>query len=648
MTKLINLICLFFALSVYHGFSQTIPAIPRKVPPQGLDIEQAKLNPYLQKLENVKKSAANFQDHPLYPDIHVFIKAIDLLIENGEFYKKNKLGDITKMLELAKARIAQIKQGKTPWIIQKGAFVRGFKSNIDQSTQPYGLEIPEGLNLNQKVPLIVWLHGRGDKVTDYYFIQRRIDKPGKFNFPNAITLHPFGRQCMGYKHVGEVDVFEAIEHVASQYNIDRDRIALMGFSMGGAGTYHLGAHYADRFCVVHTGAGFVETAKYNKLTPENYPPAIEQTLWQMYDVPNYTRNFYNLPIMAYCGDQDSKIPWVSLMQESFKAHGQHLPVIVGKDIGHKYTPESITEISKFVSDAIKRGRNSYPKEIRLQTPTLKYSKNHWVEATGLVEHWKESRIDAQVVDKQQITCQTQNISSFKLTTAWPSKQFEQGDKITIDGKTLLVNSKSNTLKFYKNKGNWTFGEEQHDLFKKSQQQGPMDDAYMSSFIVVTPDQSDGSQIKHWIDFELNHLRKRWKELYRATLPECKASELTQEHIDTHNLILWGSPKSNPWIFKTISQLPLEWNQNKLEFAGQTYSSEHHIPALIYPNPLNQNKTYILYNSAPTFREGHDRTNSLQNPKLGDWAVIDIRKNPDAYDAGKIKATDFFDEFWQVK
>jgi dienelactone hydrolase len=46
--------------------------------------------------------------------------------------------------------------------------------------------------------------------------------------------------------------------VVANYHVDPDRIALMGFSMGGAGAWHLGAHYADRWAVVHAGPGFGE------------------------------------------------------------------------------------------------------------------------------------------------------------------------------------------------------------------------------------------------------------------------------------------------------------------------------------------------------------------------------------------------------
>ena len=65
---------------------------------------------------------------------------------------------------------------------------------------------------------------------------------------------------------------------------------------------------------------------------------------------------------------------------------------------------------------------------------------------------------------------------------------------------------------------------------------------------------------------------------------------------------------------------------------------------IYP----RGNKYLVVNSGLTFREGHDRTNSLQNPKLPDWAVIDIRQPPNDLTPGKVVAADFFDESWQWK
>ena len=45
---------------------------------------------------------------------------------------------------------------------------------------------------------------------------------------------------------------------------------------------------------VHTGAGFADVKRYQKLTPDKYPVAYEQTMWGFYDVPDYARNFMNV------------------------------------------------------------------------------------------------------------------------------------------------------------------------------------------------------------------------------------------------------------------------------------------------------------------------------------------------------------------
>jgi len=106
--------------------------------------------------------------------------------------------------------------GKSPWAEARGTIVRGFRSLLDDSVQPYGVLIPEKLDLSKPVPLYVWLHGRGDKQCDLQFISQFLDpksKPGPPQPGNAIVLQPFGRYCNGLKHAGEVDVREAIERV---------------------------------------------------------------------------------------------------------------------------------------------------------------------------------------------------------------------------------------------------------------------------------------------------------------------------------------------------------------------------------------------------------------------------------------------------
>ncbi len=79
---------------------------------------------------------------------------------------------------------------------------------------------------------------------------------------------------------------------------------LWGFSMGGAGTWHLAAHYPDRLVAASCGAGFVETARYQRTSIPQSVPDYERKLWGLYDVPGYVRNLFNLPVIAYSGELD--------------------------------------------------------------------------------------------------------------------------------------------------------------------------------------------------------------------------------------------------------------------------------------------------------------------------------------------------------
>src|SRR5678816_4427136 len=97
----------------------------------------------------------------------------------------------------------------------------------DETPQPYGLVIPKGHDFEKPCPLYVWLHGRGDKATNLHFIYERMRTAGQIAPPGAIVLHPFGRQCVGFKFAGETDITEAIIDAKNRYNIDPSRVVLI-------------------------------------------------------------------------------------------------------------------------------------------------------------------------------------------------------------------------------------------------------------------------------------------------------------------------------------------------------------------------------------------------------------------------------------
>jgi predicted esterase len=630
---------------------QDLALIARRLPPPGIDVPQDVRSGLTTRLTQLQRRLAAYSSHRLAPDVEVYLKAVDLALAHGEFYRKQDFATAKDMLDTAERRIEQLVDGPS-WTMQRGLVVRGYRSSIDGSAQPYGLVIPQDLDLTGqgRVPLYVWLHGRGDTATDLHFIRQRQTQTGQIAPPGALVLHPFGRQCIGFKSAGEIDVLEAVAHVQEHYPIDPDRVVLIGFSMGGAGAWHVGAHYADRWAAVSPGAGFAETARYTNLRQENYPPEYEQLLWGVYDVPCYVRNLFNLPVVAYSGELDKQIQAARVMEEAYRGEGRELRHLIGPGMGHQYHPETLKELLEILGQAAEHGRHPLPDEVRLQTRTLRYSRMFWVEALRLDEHWRDSRIDAKFDDTGALLLTTRNVAMLRLHDRWKDRA---DAKVTIDGQTLdrpLAAAKSAVL--VQRDGRWTWenagAAASAGLVKRPGLQGPIDDVFLAPFLVVAPDQSSPNpKVQRWVEFEMRRLRDRWRALFRGNLRWKTASEATAEDFKNFHVILWGDPHSNRWIRQINDRLPVRWEGEQVVAGKQAYPAAGHVPVLIYPNPDHPDK-YVVLNSGPTFREEHDRTNSLQNPKLPDWAVIDLSQPPDGRSPGGIVAADFFDEAWRFK
>jgi hypothetical protein len=248
---------------------------------------------------------------------------------------------------------------------------------------------------------------------------------------------------------------------------------------------------------------------------------------------------------------------------------------------------------------------------------------------------------------------TKNVRRFLIDASAPIR----GDTADIDGQKvdLRGGGRSQTPKglFVKIDGQWKeiWGEpasRTSRLEKVPGLQGPIDDAFLSRFIVVLPEgKSSNETLQRWVDFEIAHFLDRWKATFRGDPIVVKGDELTPEQMTSANLILWGDPESSRAIRKIVEKLPIEWNASTVVIGESKFDAATHAPALIYPNPFAPDR-YVVINSGPTFREQHDKTNSQQNPKLPDWAIFDLTTPPNGLSAGKVAAADFFDEFWQPK
>jgi predicted esterase len=184
------------------------------------------------------------------------------------FYQRTNYEDISKLNNWwgeLQSLLYRLEKGE-PAVLDNGAFQRyGFRSTSDNTLQPYTALLPESFDPGKTYPLIVFLHGSGEDD------QGAIRNMEELNLKESVTalgyplILPKGRGLNdGYRGSAAQDVFDSIEHFLSLYpNIRRERIILIGHSMGGVGAYRLGLLKPDYFqaLVILAGpldAGFLE------------------------------------------------------------------------------------------------------------------------------------------------------------------------------------------------------------------------------------------------------------------------------------------------------------------------------------------------------------------------------------------------------
>ena len=366
-----------------------------------------------------------------------------------------------------------------------------------------------------------------------------------------------------------------------------------------------------------------------------------------------------------------------LQEEAYAAEGEHLPHIIGPGMGHAFHPDTRAEVMRRLTAEVRKGRDTDPDSVSLQTRTLRYNKCHWLTIEGLDEHWLDSRLDAKRVDythSETLSANTQLVVSSSNVSAFTAAPFldMSGATVIIDGQTVQepagLDRPVVRSMFVKEGGTWSWIPPTASglppvvpdgaLQKAHLLQGPIDDAFLEPFIVVTPTGSTpgAPEVDAYIEFELAHFIRRWEAVIRGVPRVMKDTEINQDQLRRFNLILFGTPESNVHV-KTVTSrdgrmaLPIGWSADAVTVGEQVYDAKTHVPSFVYPSCFSDYDVlghYVVVNSGVTHREGHDHNNSLQNPHLPDWAVVDITQPPSRLSPGRIAAADFFDEAWQLK
>ena len=191
-------------------------------------------------------------------------------------------------------------------------YSRTFISEIDRSVQYFGVAPMARTEAGQPPPtgtakpaLVLTLHGAGVEGIG----QARAYKPKDWAWIVAATnRRPYG---FDWEDWGRLDALEVLAEATRLYGTDPARTYLTGHSMGGHGTWQVGATMPGPWAAIAPSAGWYSFTSYGGGAVYKDPSPVEKMLLRANapsETTNLARNFLGYGIYILHGDQDDNVP----------------------------------------------------------------------------------------------------------------------------------------------------------------------------------------------------------------------------------------------------------------------------------------------------------------------------------------------------
>jgi poly(3-hydroxybutyrate) depolymerase len=243
-----------------------------------LDGQQAAVEQRLSKIPGFESAKATIRFPFDYARV-INLGRRDLIPgRNPEDSTTNAYYDFSAEIRNSLALLKSIESGKDPLLRIKGEHARHYAFTEAGEIMPYRVFVPSKYDGKAKLPLVVILHGSGADQDTYFKLRGPVltQEAEKHGF---IVVTPMGYRPSGgwgraagpapgapaptgaasqtpdpgrarTADLSEKDAFNVIDLVSKEYGTDPARTYLMGNSMGGGGTWFLGAKYPEKWAAI--------------------------------------------------------------------------------------------------------------------------------------------------------------------------------------------------------------------------------------------------------------------------------------------------------------------------------------------------------------------------------------------------------------
>ncbi len=452
-----------------------------------------------------------------------------------------------------------------------------FVSAIDGSVQYYGVA-PQSKPDGKQPALFLSVHGAGVEAIG----QAKAYQPKSW----GVLVAPTNRRPRGFnwEDWGRLDALEVLEHAKKKYTPEPHHIYLTGHSMGGHGTWYLGATYPGKWAAIAPCAGYPTLTGYGSADgkiPGQGASAAENLLLQASNPSNVielAQNYKTAGIYIHHGDSDKvvSVDYARQMRALLGTFHKDFSYYEYPGGSHWFGNESVDWPPIF--DYF--NWHTIPDDSAINVvdfttaSTAISSQFHWASILQQERSFKYSRIKLKRNKKKNaITGTTENVS----VLAFSLEDFKPNTTLTIILDSLApvqyTVKSANDIVYLQKQGAWKIGVKPDPKHKGINRNGSFKEAFNHKMVFVystagTKAENEWSYSKARYDAEV------WYYRGNGAIDIIADKEFSAAAYRDRGVILYGNATTNTAWKKLLANCPITVQRGSIKAGGKQYTGDN--------------------------------------------------------------------------
>lgn len=523
-----------------------------------------------------------------------------------------------------------------------------FTSEIDGSVQYYSVA-PQSENTSSRA-LFLSVHGAGVQAIG----QARAYQPKNW----GTLVAPTNRRPRGFnwEDWGRIDALEVLALAIKRYQPDPEKIYLTGHSMGGHGTWYLGATYPEKWAAIAPCAGYPTLTGYGSSDgkiPDKGRTPIEETLLRASNASNVialAKNYGDLGVYIHHGDSDKvvSVDYARQMKKILAEFHKDFSYYEYPGGSHWFGNESVDWppiFEYFKWHKLKADSAVDAVHFVTANPAIS-STSRWVSVIQQIAPLEYSEVDL-TRDKKQgvVSGWTKNAATLRLDLTDLAKA-GRTITVTLDSSKVEVAGDSREIYLARTNNGWAIASAPGVAEKNDRRGGTLKEAFNHRMVFVYGTAGNAEEDR-WAYNKARYDAEVWYYRGNGAVDVIPDHQFTSAKYPDRGVILYGNSATNSAWSKLLSSCPIVVTRDRVTIGSTVYQGTDLGGYFVWPRPDSETASVgvITGTGLPGLQAAEANQYFAGGSGFPDYLFFSVDMLRQG--AAGLKAAGFYDNKWRI-